>query len=76
MATKKMTNQVKKMVEEVNEYLRYRHVKDTSDHLFSDMCWLLLRANCYHGYNFYTLEGTLSGGDNNEEFDHLEIYIG
>lgn len=71
---KKMTKQTKEMVNAVNDYLRYRHVKDTSDHMFSDMCWLLLQADCYYGYNYFTLEGTLSGGDN-EEFDHLEIYV-
>lgn len=74
MKTKKMSTQVKAMVECVNDYLAYRHIKDISDHIFSDMCWLLSNANCYHGYNYYTLEGTLSGGDN-EEFDHLQIYI-
>ncbi len=74
MATQKMTKQVRKMVEEVNEVCRYNHIKDTNHPLFSSMCWLLSRANCYHGFNFYTLEGTLSGGEN-EEFDHLEIYV-
>lgn len=74
MKTKKMTAQVKCMVECVNDYLSDRHVKDISDHIFSDMCWLLLRANCYHGYNYYTLEVALSGGDN-DEFDHLQIEI-
>lgn len=74
MKTQKMTKQVRKMVEEVNAYLRYNHVKDTADAQFNVMCWLLLRANCYHGYNYYTVDGKLSGGEN-ENFDHLEIYI-
>lgn len=71
--TKKMTKQTKAMVEAANEYFRYAHVKDTKDETFSVTCWLLLQAGCYHGFNYFTLEGTLSGGEN-EEFDHLEIY--
>lgn len=74
MKQEKMTKQVRKMVEEVNESLRHNHVKDTGDTAFAVMCWLLLRANCYHGYNYFTVDGRLSGGDN-ESFDHLEIYI-
>lgn len=74
MKSEKMTKQVRKMVEEVNEYCRYRHVKDTADSTFNTMCWLLLRSNCYHGFNYFTLDGELSGGDN-EQFDHLELYI-
>ena len=70
----KMTKQVKTMVEATNEYLKYNHVKDTNDSLFNNMCWLLLQAGCYHGYNYFTLEGEHAGGDN-EQFDHLEIYI-
>lgn len=74
MKTNKMTTQTRKMVEAVNDYLRYRHVKDQYDPLFQDMCWLLQKANCYWGFNYFTLEGQHSGGDN-EEFDHLEIYV-
>lgn len=70
----KMTAQVKKMVTEVNEHMKFNHIKDTADPVFSTMCWLLSRSNCYHGYNYFTVDGTLSGGDN-ENFDHLEIYI-
>lgn len=74
MKTQKMTKQTIKMVQEVNEYLKYRHVKNTNDPQFSVMCWLLTKANCYYGYNYFTIDGRLSGGDN-EQFDHLEIYI-
>lgn len=74
MRTQKMTKQVKAMVERVNEYLRMNHVKDMRDCRFCDMCWLLSSANCYHGFNYFTVDGKLSGGDN-ENFDHLELYI-
>ena len=74
MKTQKMTNQVKAMVQVVNEYLRENHVKDIQDSLFSDMCYLLSRAGCYHGFNLYTIDGKLSG-HNLETVDHLEIYI-
>ena len=70
----RMTKQVKTMVGEVNDYLKRNHVKDTGDEKFIIMQWLLLRANCYHGFNYFTVDGRLSGGDN-EKFDHLELYI-
>ena len=71
---KKMNSQVKAMVESVNERMRENHIKDTQDVVFTTTCWLLLRAKCYHGYNYFTKDGRLSGG-NTESFDHLEIYI-
>ncbi len=74
MKTKKMTLQVKAMVKEVNEELKFKHIKNTDNELFNTMCWLLMRAGCYNGFNYYTIDGKLSGGDN-ESFDHLEIYI-
>lgn len=74
MKTQKMTNQVKAMVNEVNERMRYMHIKDSSDLLFSSMCWLLIQAKCYHGYNYFTVDGQLSGGVN-DKFDHLELYV-
>lgn len=69
----RQTKQVRMMVEDVNEYLKTNHVKDISDKLFSSMCHLLSRAGCYHGFNYFTADGRLSGGVN-EMFDHLEIY--
>lgn len=71
---KKMTKQVRMMVENVNDYMRTNHVKDIGDRTFDTMCWLLLKADCYHGFNLYTADGRLSGGET-DEFDHLEIYI-
>ena len=71
---KRMTKQTKAMVESVNEYLRDNHITDITDYHFHVMGYLLLRANCYHGYNYFTVDGRLSGGDN-EKFDHLEYYI-
>lgn len=72
----KMTKQVKAMVAATNEYLRDNHVKNESDDIFNITAWLLLQAHCYHGFNYFTADGFLSGGDNNEKFDHLEFYIG
>ena len=71
---RKMTKQVKSMVEATNDYLRENHVKDEGDNIFSTVNWLLLQANCYHGFNYFTENGRLSGGDN-EKFDHLEFHI-
>jgi len=69
----KMTKQVQTMVEATNEYLRYNHIKDTNNQFFNMTCWLLSKAGCYHGYNYFTVDGKLSGGET-ETFDHLEIY--
>ena len=70
----KMAKQVKRMVSEVNEALKFNHTKDEGDPVFSTVCWLLIKAGCYHGYNYYTADGRLSGGKN-DTFDHLEIII-
>lgn len=69
----KMTKQVQKMVQEVNARMREHHIKDESDPVFATMQWLLLRSDCYAGFNYFTENGKLSGG-NNEKFDHLEFY--
>ena len=71
---KRMTNQTKAMVEATNEYLRTNHIKDENDNMFALMGHLLLRAKCYHGFNYFTVDGRHSGGIN-EKFDHLEYYI-
>ena len=70
--TKKMTKQTIAMVEAANDYFRYAHIKDEHNETFNTLCWLLIQAGCYQGFNYYTLEGTLSGGKN-DEFGHLEI---
>jgi len=71
---KKMTKQTRAMVEAVNAYLRHNHIKDENDSQFNMMGYLLLRADAYHGFNYFTADGRLSGVDN-ENFDHLEFYI-
>lgn len=70
----KMSKQVRTMVEETNLYLKENHIKNESNDRFNMMCWLLLRAKCYHGFNYFTVDGRLAGG-NNDDFDHLEFYI-
>lgn len=70
----KMTKQVKAMVEATNEYLRENHVTDIGNSTFSTMSWLLSKAGCYHGYNYFTVDGRHSGGAT-DKFDHLEFYI-
>lgn len=71
---KKMTKQTVAMVNAVNSYLRNNHIKSEDDFQFHMMGYLLLRADAYHGFNYFTADGKLSGG-NNENFDHLEYYI-
>lgn len=69
----KRTKQAQAIVDSVNDYLRNNHVKTESDSVFVVMQYALSRANVYHGYNYFTAEGFLSGG-NNEKFDHLEFH--
>ena len=71
---KKMTKQTRAMVETINDYMRNNHIKNENDAQFNLMGYLLLRADAYHGFNYFTADGRLSGGDN-EKFDHLELYI-
>ena len=71
---RKMTKQTRMMVEATNAYLRHNHIKDEMDEMFHITGYLLLRADAYHGFNYFTADGRLSGG-NNENFDHLEYYI-
>ena len=70
----KMTKQTRIMVNEVNDYLKAYHIKNESDNIFVMMCYLLLKAECYHGFNYFTEDGKLSGGIN-KTFDHLEILV-
>ena len=70
----KMTKQVQIIVNEINDYFRQEHIKDESNGAFVHVSWLLSKANCYHGFNYFTADGRLSGGKN-EDFDHLEFYI-
>lgn len=69
----KRTEQTQKIVDSVNEYLRNNHVKTESNPVFVIMNAALIEANVYQGYNYFTAEGYLSGGDN-DKFDHLEFY--
>lgn len=70
----KMTRQTKAMVNAVNTYLRNNRIKDEANLVFSVTTFALLNADCYAGFNYFTADGRLSGGEN-EKFDHLEFYI-
>ena len=70
---KKMTKQVKTMVESVNQYFKNNHIKEGGNEFFAVTCWMLIQADCYHGFNLFTADGRLAV--NNEEVDHLELYI-
>lgn len=71
---KRMTQQTREMVEYVNSYLRIHQVKSEDDPTFNLMGTLLLKADCYHGFNYFTKDRKHSGGVN-ENFHHLEYYI-
>lgn len=69
----KRAKQTQVIVDSVNEYLRNNHVKSQGNPVFVIMSHALINANVYQGYNYFTAEGYLSGG-NNEKFDHLEFH--
>jgi len=69
----KRTKQAQAIVNSVNEYLRNNHVKTESDPVFVVMSHALIEAKCYQGFNYFTTDGRLSGGEN-EKFDHLRFY--
>ena len=71
---KKMTKQVKTMVESVNQYLKNNHITDGGNNCFAITCWMLMEAGCYNGFNLFTADGKLSGGDPITT-DHLQLYI-
>lgn len=69
----KRTKQTQIIINSVNEYLRNNHIKTQGDPVFVVIADALINANVYRGYNYFTAEGFLSGGDN-EKFDHLEFH--
>ena len=69
----KRTKQAQAIVDSVNEYLRNNHVKREDDPVFVIVRHALIHANAYRGFNYFTAEGYLSGGDN-EKFDHIELH--
>ena len=80
---KKRTQYVTELVNNTNNYLRLRKVKDTTDTLFAFMCDYLIKKKMYKGYNFFEelynpyLKKVVSkeaGSCNKEEFDYLQIY--
>ena len=69
----KRTKQTQIIVDNVNHYLRNNHIKSQGDPVFVIMSHALINANVYQGFNYFTADGKLSGGQN-EQFDHLEFY--
>ena len=67
----KRAKQTNDMIAFVNEYLKVNHIKDENDDVFWIMCRALISAGVYKGFNYYTKDGRLSGGENT---DYLQIY--
>lgn len=71
----KRTKQTQKIVNAINEYLRNNHIKSQGDPVFVVITHALINANAYQGFNYFTADGKLFSGENeNEKFDHLEFY--
>ena len=81
------TKQVEIMIKEFNDYLKNNHIIDeyaTEVHLFLH---LLLRANCYRGFNWVyeypftdvvgktTMVPTLAGTSDKEQLKGMKAYI-
>lgn len=69
----KRAKQTQIIVDNVNNYLRNNHIKSQGDPVFVVTSHALINANVYQGFNYFTADGFLSGGDN-EKFDHLEFH--
>lgn len=69
----KRAKQTQIIVDNINSYLHNNHIKSQGDPVFVVMSHALINANVYQGFNYFTAEGFLSGGDN-EKFDHLEFH--
>jgi hypothetical protein len=67
----KRTKQIQLLIDEVNDYLRLNHIKETSNPVFLIVTNNLIHSKIYHGYNMYTSDGILSGGKNT---DYIQIY--
>jgi hypothetical protein len=67
----KRTKQIENLIKHVNEYLKNNHINDMSDPVFLVICDALIDNKIYHGFNFYTKDGRLSGGKNT---DYIQIY--
>ena len=50
---KKRTKQVQKLVDELNIVMKDNLIIDEYQELFSSVVWLLLRIECYAGYNYF-----------------------
>ena len=67
----KRTKQIQSLIDEVNNYLKLNHIKETSNPVFLIVTNNLIHSKIYYGFNMYTKEGTLSGGKNT---DYIQIY--
>ena len=79
---RKRPQYVTDLLNECNEYLRFRKVKDTTDTLFVFMCDYLLKKRMYEGYNFFKMEYNTylkkdvivyAGSYKEDEFEFLQI---
>lgn len=78
----KRTKQVETMVKVTNENLKTRKVISENDELFMWFNWLLMKADCYNGFNWYyekTLNNetiqVLAGTSNPLRLKELNAYI-
>ena len=67
----KRTKQTENLIKHVNEYLKNNHIKSMSNPVFLVVCSALIDSKIYNGFNFYTIDGRLSGGKNT---DYIQIY--
>lgn len=60
---KKRAKQVQIMIDSANDYLMKNHVISVYENFAYVFMGCLIKADVYNGFNTYTKDGKLSGGD-------------
>lgn len=54
-ASKKLSKSVIEIINDINTYLRLRHISDQNSELFQFGIYFLIKKNMYHGYNKFVM---------------------
>lgn len=76
MRTKKMTKDIKYVIEEVNKQLRNSILlKSYKVSIFSFACHLLMDKGMYHGFNYYLYDTNGNLKLAGKETDIVQLYV-
>lgn len=79
--SKKLSKNVREIINDINTCLRFRHISDQNSELFQFGICFLIKKNMYHGYNKFVMfnENTITEAGT-EKFNapeaFLQIYTG